>query len=259
MALRSSPKTPKRVFTIAPHPHPDGPVPTRHDSGEVKPVRPYDLNPLIEMKDPNDPVHLDEIVSAVAAHRAKPDPVNEYIIRRSESYKDEFPELLSKNMEAIREFVLKQALPLVTAVPNALQDVSDIVRSVTDEEPDLTRVQSLLDGLTAYAIRVRALSFIAELSNLTPGEAALLRSVDFVMQTGAANGSSDLQAIVRQMLEVPNVPGRKKDRPEALVRKVHPPKGSRVDPGLPGSADGPKRRRAGEQAREEGPRGRRRG
>jgi hypothetical protein len=219
--------------------HPNGPVPTPAD---FNPLEEPITNPLPKRWTAANKRTLESLIAASTMKKTVI-PANQYLIDRATKFKAELPQLLSPRMASVREFVLTEALPLLASVQDGILDAADVIKQVTEEPPDVSRVSSLLSGLSALALRIRAVNFVAGLVNMTPDEQAMFRFIDLSLQTGTKNGSNDLQAIMREMQSLSKLQRPAQNNSKTRVRPLPAAEGrGDVDNGLPPRAPRSRRR-----------------
>jgi len=132
----------------------------------------------------------------------------------------------------VREFFLTEVLPLISAVSAGMADGKDIVRLALNEDPDpaeFDKFARLMRDLSAHALRIKTVSFLASHFRLTPLETEVFRLMDSATTPGVQN-VNDLQAVLREMFAVSRVQRPAKGNAKVQVRPVPADKGDSKPP-----------------------------
>lgn len=160
-----------------------------------------------------------------APHR----PVNKDIIDRAAEYEKEIAPLLRPNIVKIREYFLKEVLPMLMAAHNGIADGVDVVKIALNETPSAGPFAKFFSDLIHEALKAKTFHFIKGLTALEPEAEQMFTEIymGLAAPQSSKRDGSDIQALVRQMLEVHHVPRPSKAKAKTLVRQLQEDEGDR--------------------------------
>lgn len=163
----------------------------------------FDVDEDDLVRSPWDKSHQDvgELTRRSASVSLAKTPSNAHLVKRANEFLGELPESMGAYQTQIREFILTQALPPLAAAESAPLDADEVVKLALDESPDSADLTRFLRTISKEAILAKALTFVADLNQLT-GEARFLFLARYLPQ----RTDPDLSKAFKDLVSPPKMP-----------------------------------------------------
>lgn len=147
-------------------------------------------------------------------------PTNAALIKRSSSYRRQLPTLLEAPIISLREFLLSEVIPHGLALYNGAEDARAVAAHALESDPQIGALLASADNYLQFGLRLKLLTKICGLLELTPPEAALL----YTRALGTELNISDLNSLQGLVSQVTALTAKVEDHKPPAGIKVPTPK-----------------------------------
>ena len=142
----------------------------------------------------NESPQLKQSAQVKQAKEQAANPVNQEIVRAAERYKKDIPQVLDAKTKQTRKFVLNEIAPAMVSVFNGVQDASDVLKEVYQQDPGMLEFAAFTDQVLLHAVRTKMITHVCTALGLSPKESALtlIQSLNLP--------SSIVESLVREIL-----------------------------------------------------------
>lgn len=155
-------------------------------------------------------------------------PANQDILALGSDYTKHLPAFLGPNIERVRDFLLQEVFPVALSFTSGIQDSVEIARQQISADFDVGPLRGFIEDALRESLDLKALSLVANVTNLSKKESQLLFARHFLRTIPAnSNGGQEIvKTIMSALLSVGDV--QRQAKGEGLqLREVSAVKASR--------------------------------